>query len=1061
MHTGFVIRLLLLFSLSTYYLGSAPLCAQTLPQAEAWLQEAEQAIYDARHLDQALLINEKAKGVFLRAGQPDKVRHSQLLTIAAHLQREDFKPAWKQLEALKKLAPTENTHVQGLLLTNQAWALWGLARYDEALIMADSAAAYWLPQKNWEQYSYALLLGAYAIYFDKTSDFSALEARLIRLSTTVKAAVLPSRLVARHLYQLQSAVQRQQGHIDRAIAYSLGGLRYEQQALAESQQARDSARVAKTYSQLGKLYADNGALEQSVGYYSQAFYWYKALENYGELIKLCTRLGDLQHRLKHFAQARFYYSNLQLYWPKLPKSPIWQRRNNTYIHLAKAYYYQYFEYHDSLLSYYDRELPYLKKNQLAVDKAYLNIGRAATALEQYPRAKEAYQAALKYTEQKYGQKGSRPAELYWTLGQLAYRQDNYVDAVAHFDQALEALSPNSSEEQDTLLSAELFSDKALAAKIYRTKADFYLSQGRYRRARHDFDQVVELAHYLRDNYTGAQSKFSSAQQLRPIYEKAALCVWKEAQNRPDRAAVEAIFQYAERSKASLLQEHLLKFRNQYAHAGIGVPDSLLQQEEQFLIQIARYREQERAAKRNQNQQQATFYFDKTFELQQQLQALEQELGQRYPHYKTWDHGRSLSPNLTTVQANLRADQVLVEYFVTDDYCFIIYITQQKAVLEARSKHKRGRFEKKLRQLRHLLSHYETAQEDSTTYTTLAAEAFWLYQHYLDHPLLDDKKELLLLPDQDLHYIPFEALLYEAPNGVSNTYEQLPYLLRRYAIHYHYSAALLLRTQRQVNTQSGQVLGFAASYGLQNDYLTMEPALRRERSQEEVQMHNYSSPIPGTLDELTFLQQHFKGDFFVRPLASERKFKEFFSQRDYGVVHLAMHGTINYNQPAYSSLVFTENLDSLEDNLLYVYETQHLNGQRANLVVLSACKTGYGRYAEGEGIISLGRSFIHAGVPSVVMTLWELNDATSIGIMADFYSLLSEGATKDEALRQAKLNYLDTQEGLTAHPFFWASTILIGNAVNIPVKQRQQPWMIWALIGGLLGATFFSWRWFGR
>lgn len=1032
--------------------------AQTRAQALSSLQSAEEAIYKGYNLDGALLAAKEAQRFFKAQKFTPGVRQAQLLGVTALLQQDKFQAAWTELQRIKALPPVVDARVTGLFLTNEMWGLWGLAQYPEALVLADSAAVYWEQQGDAEQYSYALLLGSYAIYFDRKSDFSVLEARLLRVEKALQ--VEPTHLINRHFYQLLAGVQRQQGHIDRAIAYSLSGLTYEQQALQESHDARDSNRVAKIYSQLGKLYMDNGALEQSIGYYKTSLEWYQQLGTYGELLKLCMRLGNLHHRLGNYAKAKFYFSSLKLYWPKLPSSPVWQQRNNTFQHLAKAYYYQYFEYHDSLLVYYDKELPYLKKNELAVDKAYINIGKSAMALKQYARAQTAYEAALDYATQKYGQKGSKPAQLYWTLGQLAAQQEQNSQAIAYFDQAVGALYQGTGLVSNDVIAPDLFYDKALASKIYRARGELYFDQATYKNARQDFDQVVALTHYLRDNYTGMESKFSSAEQLRPIYEKAAFCVWKQQQVAPDTSLVGAIFHYAESSKASLLHEHLIKFRNQYAHGGIGIPDSLLEQEERLLIQIARYQEQERAAKYSQNKGKVRFYFDKIFGLQQQLQALEQQLGQTYPHYKTWDHGRSQTATLAQVQAALALDQVLIEYFVTESHCFIIYVSRDTAILKGEPKHQKGRFEKKVRQLRHVLSHFEQAQEDSTTYFKFVQEARWLYTHYLAHPILEGKKELLLLPDQDLHYIPFEILLYQEPTLVTNAYGKLPYLLHQYSLQYHYSAGLFLRTQQQVNTTSGKVLGFAATYGAQTDYLSLSPALRKERSKEEVQTHNYSPPIPGTMDELAYLQQHFKGDFFSGELANEGQFKQSFSRQDYGVVHLAMHGTINYSQPAYSSLVFTENLDSLEDNLLYVYETQHLNGRQANLVVLSACKTGYGRYAEGEGIISLGRSFMHAGVPSVVMTLWELNDVTSIRLMSEFYALLAAGVAKDEALRQAKLHYLKDNSGLTAHPFFWASPILIGNAVSIPVEQRQKPWMLWALLGGLSVATFFSWRIFG-
>ncbi|MFK7797546.1 MAG: CHAT domain-containing protein [Aureispira sp.] len=1033
--------------------------AQPLEQAQTWVKEAEQAIFNASNLEQALALNQKAALVFQQVEAKAGLCHTQLNTITAQLQGNQFQQAWTSLQALSQTYNLKEQRIKGLLLTNQAWALWGLAQYPEALIIADSAAQYWQQQQDPEQYSYALLLGAYAIYYDKKNNLLGLERHMHQLEQVLQQQVSPTRLVARHFYQLQSAIQRQQGHIDQAIEYSLQGLGYEQQALKISQQARDSNRVAKSYSQLGKLYADNGALEQSIGYYKKAFDWYEQLHNYGELLKLSMRLSKLLHRLKNYAQAKFYASSLKLYWPKVSSNPIWQKRNSIFQHIAVAYYYQYFGYHDSLLIYYDRQLPYIKKHQLGIDKAYQNIGKSATLLKQYSTAKEAYEFALKYTNQHYAQKGSKPAQLYWKLGQIALLQQDTNKAVVYFDQAVVAILQRTPPKDGSLIDPELFSDKALAVNIYRARGNLYFNQENYTQAQQDFDQLIALAHFLRDHYTGLRSKFSSARQLRSIYEQAAFCIWQQ-QGSQDPNTIEQIFHYAESSKGSLLYEHLIKFRNQYAHAGVGIPDSLLQQEEGLLLQIAYYQEKERTAKINQATKQARLYFDKVFALQQQLQTLEHQLEQAYPHYKTWDHGRSKTPNLSKLQAALNVNQVLVEYFITHSHCFIIYISQTESILKAIPKHAQGRFEKKVEQLHHLLSHIEQAQQDSTAYDKFVENAYWFYTHYLEHPILKGKKELLLLPDQALHYIPFEVLLSQKATKPNN-YSTLPYLLKDYALHYHYSAALFLHTQTQQNTQSGRVLGFAATYGAQNDYLALSPALRKERSKAEVQTHNYSAPIPGTMDELLFLQKNFKGDYFSGDLANERQFKQQFSEQDYGVVHLAMHGTIDYNQPAYSSLVFTENLDSLEDNLLYVYETQHLNGQQANLVVLSACKTGYGRNIEGEGIISLGRSFMHAGVPSVVMTLWELNDAASIRLMSNFYALLSQGIPKNEALRQAKLQYLNDNRGIATHPFFWASPILIGNTVGIPVEQRQQPWMLWALLGGLGIGVVVSWGVFGR
>jgi len=188
--------------------------------------------------------------------------------------------------------------------------------------------------------------------------------------------------------------------------------------------------------------------------------------------------------------------------------------------------------------------------------------------------------------------------------------------------------------------------------------------------------------------------------------------------------------------------------------------------------------------------------------------------------------------------------------------------------------------------------------------------------------------------------------------------------------------------------------------------------------------------------------------------NEAFFKE--NAHNYGVIHLAMHGLLHPRLSMLSSLAFTENNDSLEDNFLQAYEISrlHLN---AGLVVLSACETGYGKFEQGEGIISLARSFMYAGTPSLVVSLWSVNDYSTGVIMTSFYQKLSEGYAKDAALRQAKLDYLETAHGITAHPAFWSPFIQLGD--NRPIQLAKKgggllPWLIGGglcllLIGGVL------------
>jgi CHAT domain-containing protein len=93
------------------------------------------------------------------------------------------------------------------------------------------------------------------------------------------------------------------------------------------------------------------------------------------------------------------------------------------------------------------------------------------------------------------------------------------------------------------------------------------------------------------------------------------------------------------------------------------------------------------------------------------------------------------------------------------------------------------------------------------------------------------------------------------------------------------------------------------------------------------------------------------------------------------------------------------------------------------VVLSACETALGKLTRGDELTGLTRAFIYAGTPSVITTLWQVNDRAAFELMREFYRQLKAGANKAEALRQAQLAMLERRP----HPYYWAAYELIGEA----------------------------------
>jgi len=155
--------------------------------------------------------------------------------------------------------------------------------------------------------------------------------------------------------------------------------------------------------------------------------------------------------------------------------------------------------------------------------------------------------------------------------------------------------------------------------------------------------------------------------------------------------------------------------------------------------------------------------------------------------------------------------------------------------------------------------------------------------------------------------------------------------------------------------------------------------------------------------------------------------------EYDIIHLATHTEIDNIHPLYSKFIISPNpnVDD-EANSVYVSDVYPLK-LNAKLAMLSSCNTGGGKLAKGEGIMSLARAFKFAGCPSVVMSLWEIDDISTASIMKDFYAGLKKGMKKDVALREAKLAYLQKSNSKNAAPVFWASAVPIGDLKELNFK----------------------------
>ncbi|BDS13317.1 CHAT domain-containing tetratricopeptide repeat protein [Aureispira anguillae] len=507
------------------------------------------------------------------------------------------------------------------------------------------------------------------------------------------------------------------------------------------------------------------------------------------------------------------------------------------------------------------------------------------------------------------------------------------------------------------------------------------------------------------------------------------------------------FQFAERNKSVLLYNAI---QTERAYVFGGLPDSLVLKEknlyeEKLSLKAALLEELPKEEEQELQKELVAINLD--------LNAFKEEVELKYPKYSQLKYQQS-TISVEALQAALDEKTAMIEYVISDSLVYIFYIDQQEIDLVARPIRKHELTEA-IQKMHAVLSGYQfVIKEPKLAYYTYAKYAHWLYQELLA-PVLKGKEQLqnlVIITDGELGHLPFETFLVEDA-AQKEDYKKLHYLLNDYTVSYAYSALLWKENQRGNKKRQAkyQMLALAAAYNL-SDTANLDHLLPAYQT-----LRKNLHPIVNTQKEVEMLANSFDGTFLKGAPANEHFFKQI--AKDYSILHLAMHGVLNRRSPALSALAFSENKDGKEDNFLQAYEISQLN-LNADLVVLSACETGYGEFEEGNGIASLARSFMYAGVPSLVVSLWPVNDHSTKFIMKGFYDHLKAGLGKAAALRQAKLDYLASAKGLSTNPAFWSPFIQLGaiEPVRLAPKSNKKMYL-WMAIGAVvLGAfLFLFWR----
>ncbi len=482
----------------------------------------------------------------------------------------------------------------------------------------------------------------------------------------------------------------------------------------------------------------------------------------------------------------------------------------------------------------------------------------------------------------------------------------------------------------------------------------------------------------------------------------------------DNKYLEIAFQNTERIKSSSVFDQI---SNQLAMDNSVIPDSLLNLESKLNHTIAIYSNKIYNETNNQNPDSSKIneYNNQIFTATKKRDELNRFMESEYSDFYELKYSNSML-SLYEIQNKLNEDQLIVEFVLNEIenqselYTFVIGkkdVVFQKLLIDQE-------FDNHIENMFQFMSSNEymfTKNADSKQFCVSSNKLY--NQLILPVQNLIENKKLTIVPDGKLSYLPFDALLTTLPD-TSKTIEfnKLDYLIREICINYSNSANLFFSKKTVNNKNSSKVLAFAPEY----------------KEGETVEIGQKSYPLfslPGIQEEVSQISKSIDSKIFIGESATEENFRK--NAEDFEILHLAMHAFINDSLPAFSSFAFTQTPDEdpAKNGLLTTTDIYSLK-LNAEMAVLSACNTGTGQLKKGEGIMSLARGFLYAGCPTIVMSLWEVEDESGTQIMSSFYKNIKKGKDKDESLRLAKLEYLETVNSRRAHPHYWLSFVSIGD-----------------------------------
>lgn len=874
------------------------------------------------------------------------------------------------------------------------------------------------------------------------------------------------------------------------LYYNLGqferALDYHRQALELRKKAGNDSAIAASLANIGNVCNKLGQFDQALDYHQQALNLFEKAANVQGIIASCDGLGNVYYNLGQFDRALdFFQRELKLHKPDNEQNLAINSNNigNVYYNLGQF---------DRALDFYQQALKIKEKigNARDVAASLTNIGNIYQALSQLDRALACHRQGLELRKkggntQDIAESLASLANIYTALNQCAtaldyhqqalkirekignmqtvadsqdnigtvyYKLSQYEQALDFYQKALKLREKIGNEQE---LAVTLYN----IGKVYESLKQFERAQEYYARALTHFEAVTRqitdptTLGAFQDTLPNLYARYARLLRQKPGGSDTAALVMLA------RGRAQGLTLLAAQARTDVADFFSTQDAEHWKAANdeLSVASSLLAAADTRLGQVAdaasATTDQKLAARKQHDN--ALVRLESS---QRQIASLRAALMERYPRFKQLSAPPRPAVSQFKALAQSHPDTLFVEWDVVDEKTLLVFtldhqwgVRGYEIALDTRTLTASLAAYKKadgspgkseisrtggdvltrtveawrdaIAQGRYLSGDQAPIGKEGARLEAVARTeerlAGVLYRA-LFGPLTKQRlmepgrfRRLVVVGDGPLLNVPFAALR----DGQGNR------LMDRYALSSAVSLPLLLRPAAKKKPAS-TLLCAADPLGP----LRSRPLASAAMATTAVERAGLG-PLDHAREEAKSIVSLFpKSIGWEGPQASEEAIKGVMSR--YQVLHFATHGVLDRRNGLRSWLALAESArpsGTKEDGRLEAREVVPMQ-LTAEMAVLSACDSGLGQRSGGEGLLGLAWGFQAAGCPSVVASLWHVNDTATRDLMVAFYTGLKAGKRKDEALRDAMRRVRGSGKDKDhAAPFFWAGFQIIGDS----------------------------------